>query len=131
MVSKITSQSREEITEPKIEKRVISQETSNKLTSMLISVVENGSARLAKIPGYYIAAKTGTAQIPKMEGGYYEDKSIQSAIGYFPALNPKFLVYVKLDDPKNSPSSGQSAVPIFKEIAEYAINLYQIPPDYQ
>jgi len=62
--------------------------------------------------------------------GYYADKTIQSFIGYGPALAPQFLILVKLDDPK-VPKSALSAVPIFKKLAQYIINYWQIPPDYQ
>lgn len=111
-------------------RQIISQETASKLTKMLISVVERGFGSGAKIPGYYLAGKTGTAEVPLKDGrGYEEDKTIQSFIGFGPALNPQFLILVKLDDPKVSKSS-LSAVPIFKKLAQYIINYWQIPPDY-
>ena len=97
---------------------------------MLINVVDVGLKRIGKIPGYYFAGKTGTAQVPlKNSKGYDPDKTIQSFVGYGPALNPQFLILVKLDNPKVSRSS-LSAVPIFKQLAQYIINYWQIPPDY-
>jgi len=116
---------------PKEEKRVISQTTSDKITAMMVSVVRNGSARRAQIPGYYVAGKTGTAQVPLKQGGYKENETIQSMIGYFPALDPKALIYVRLDNPKGVISAGYSAVPIFQELAKHIIDLWQIPPDYE
>jgi hypothetical protein len=63
---------------------------------MLISVVENGFGKSAKVPGYYLAGKTGTAEVPiKGASGYYSDKTIQSFIGFGPALKPQFLILVK------------------------------------
>jgi cell division protein FtsI (penicillin-binding protein 3)/stage V sporulation protein D (sporulation-specific penicillin-binding protein) len=122
---------REEIqTKPEISQPIISQQTASQITTMLISVVDNGFNSVAKIPGYYLAGKTGTAQVPLSGGkGYDPDKTIQSFIGYGPALNPQFLILVKLDDPKVSKSS-LSAVPVFKELAQYIINYWKIPPDY-
>lgn len=117
--------------ETKEKSRVITETTSAKLTAMLVSVVKNGAGRRTKIEGYHIAGKTGTAQVPKKTGGYYENNTIQSFIGYFPALNPKALILVKLDNPKGIGSASYSAVPIFKELAKYIIDLKQIPPSYE
>lgn len=113
-----------------IDNAVISQKTASEVTTMLINVVERGFGDLAKVKGYYLAGKTGTAQVPlKDRKGYYEDKTIQSFIGFGPALNPQFLILVKLDNPK-VPQSSLSAAPIFKKLAQYIINYWQIPPDY-
>lgn len=111
--------------------RVISQETASKLTEMLVSVVENGFAKRAKVSGYYIAGKTGTAQVPfEHKRGYYEDRTIQTFIGFFPAFNPQFLVMVKLNNPQTK-TAEYSAVPVFQKMAKYIIDYYQIPPDYE
>jgi len=113
---------------------VISQRTASKLTAMLVSVVENGFGKKAKIPGYYIAGKTGTAQVAWSALGVkrsgYSDKTIQTFIGFAPAFNPKFLILVKLDNPKTR-TAEYSAIPIFKNLAKYIIDYYQIPPDYE
>lgn len=109
---------------------VISEETASQITSMLVSVVDNGFNGVAKIPGYYVAGKTGTAQIPLKNGrGYEPNETIQSFVGFAPAYNPQFLILVKLDNPKVS-MSALSAVPVFKELAQYIINYWKIPPDY-
>ena len=112
-------------------RQVISRETTSKLTEMLVGVLEEGFAKSARVPGYYIAGKTGTAQVP-LEGtrGYHEDKTIQSFIGFFPAYNPQFLVLVKLDNPQTK-TAEYSAVPIFQKIAKYIIDYWQIAPDYE
>jgi len=130
IVEKISNSTNEIYTEPEISEQIISKQTTSQLTKMLVSVVDNGFNKVAKIPGYYLAGKTGTAQVPLTTGkGYDENKTIQSFIGFGPAYNPQFLVLVKLDNPKVSKSS-LSAVPIFKELAQYIINYWQIPPDY-
>ncbi len=116
---------------PEIKKKVLSADTCAKLTSMLISVIENGSGRRTKIDGYFIAGKTGTAQVPLVNGkGYSQDETIQSFIGFFPALDPEIIILIKLDNPKNSTMSGHSVVPLFGELAKYIIDSWQIPPSY-
>ena len=118
-------------TRSQIQKKVMSAETSATLSSMLISVVDNGAARKAKIAGYSIAGKTGTAQVPLKENrGYSDTETIQSFISFFPAMEPRFLIYVKLDNPK-AKDSGQSAVPLGQELIKYIIDSWQIPPDYE
>lgn len=123
------------ITAPKVaENQVISQNTISKLTTMLVSVIENGFAKKAKIPGYYIAGKSGTAQVSFSALGIskrgYSDKTWQSFIGFAPAFNPRFLVLVKLDNPE-AKTAEYSAMPIFRELAKYIIDYWQIPPDYE
>ena len=130
LVEKITQDKKEIYTKSQTQEQVISETTASEITTMMISVVEKGFGAGAKVPGYYIAGKTGTAEVPlKNSKGYEVDKTIQSFIGFGPALNPKFLILVKLDDPK-VPKSSLSAVPIFKKLAQYIINYWQIPPDY-
>lgn len=113
---------------------VISANTSQKLKTMLVSVVENGFGKAARIPGYYVAGKTGTAQVSWSSMGIsksgYSDKTWQSFIGFAPAFNPRFLILVKLDNPATR-TAEYSALPIFKDLAKYIIDYYQIPPDYE
>ncbi|MGA2418139.1 MAG: penicillin-binding protein 2 [Candidatus Staskawiczbacteria bacterium] len=130
IVEKIVNRKDETDTKPEISQPIISQQTISQLTSMLIDVVDKGFNGVAKIPGYYLAGKTGTAQVPLENGkGYDPTKTIQSFVGYGPAFNPQFLILVKLDNPK-VPKSALSAVPVFKELAQYIINYWKIPPDY-
>jgi cell division protein FtsI/penicillin-binding protein 2 len=130
IVDKIVSGQDEIYTKPQISEPIVSRQTISQLNSMLINVVDKGFNSVAKIPGYYLAGKTGTAQVPLKNGkGYETDKTIQSFVGYGPAFNPQFLILVKLDNPK-VPKSALSAVPVFKELAQYIINYWQIPPDY-
>lgn len=130
VVEKIIDGSDEIYAKPQLSSQIISQQTISQLTPMLVSVVEKGFGSGAKIQGYYLAGKTGTAQIPlKNAKGYDPNKTIQSFIGFGPAFNPQFLILVKMDNPKVS-SSSLSAVPVFKKLAQYIINYWQIPPDY-
>lgn len=124
-----------ETTKPKIsEEPIISSKTSSQLTSMLVSVTENGFAKSARLPGYYVAGKTGTAQIAWSALGInqrgYSDKTWQSFIGFVPAYNPEFIILVKLNNPA-SRTAEYSAVPIFQQLAKYMVDYLQIPPDYQ
>ncbi len=116
------------------EEQIISSKTASQLTAMLVSVVENGFAKAAKIPGYFIAGKTGTAQISYSALGIekqgYSDKTIQTFVGFAPAFNPKFLALIKINNPKTK-TAEYSTVPLFRNLAEYIINYYQIPPDYE
>jgi len=130
IVGKITHGEEEIKTQPKTLHTVISQKTASEVTTMLINVVERGFGSEARIPGYYLAGKTGTAQVPIENGkGYYKDKTVQSFVGFGPALKPEFLIMVKLDNPRVS-ASALSAAPIFKKLAKYIIDYWQIPPDY-
>ena len=107
----------------------VSSKTAAQMTAMLVSVVENGYGRKAAVPGYEVAGKTGTAQVPKEDGrGYHEDKTIHSFIGYAPAYEPRFLILLKLDNPQGINFSADSVAPLFSDIAEYILNYYEIPP---
>ncbi|MDO8524613.1 MAG: penicillin-binding protein 2 [bacterium] len=129
VVKKIISQNnKEEIEKPVLEKQVISPDTAQKISAMMVSVVENGGGRRAKVPGYLVAGKTGTAQIPKPTGGYYDDRTIQSFVGFAPANSPKFSIIIRLDNPKQSDAASSCAAPIFGKLAKYIIDLKQIPP---
>ena len=114
--------------------QVLSSETATTITSMLVSVVGEGYSKKARIPGYYIAGKTGTAQISWSALGIkqagYSDKTAQSFMGYAPAFNPQFLILVKLQNPQTK-TAEYSALPIFHELAKYIIDYLAIPPDYE
>ena len=109
--------------------RVISQRSSRLLSAMLVQVVENGTGTPAKIAGYSIGGKTGTAQVPNPHASGYSDKDIHTFTGYFPAFDPRFVILVKIDDPKGVRYAEGSAVPAFREIAEYLITYAAVPPD--
>jgi cell division protein FtsI/penicillin-binding protein 2 len=113
--------------EPMVVRRAISPETAETLTSMLVSVVEDGATK-AQVPGYRIAGKTGTAQIPTPYG-YHPNDTIGSFVGFAPADDPQFIVLVKLDKPTASPWGSQTAAPAFRAIAERLFAYMQIPPD--
>jgi len=125
----------ENLAKDKKQKSVISSKAASQLTAMLVSVVENPFAKAAKIPGYFIAGKTGTAQVSFAalgidKKGYSKEKTIQTFVGFAPAFSPEFLTLIKLDNPQTK-TAEYSTVPVFRDLAEYMINYYQIPPDYE
>jgi cell division protein FtsI (penicillin-binding protein 3) len=119
---------RVDATAPEEIRRVISEETSRSITTMLTSVVDAGQ-EVYGVPGYDIAAKTGTAQIPSVEGGYEPGATIGSIVGYGPSNDPQFTVLVKIDRPQESQWGERSAGPAFKAIFEDLFLLYSIPPN--
>ncbi|NTU99226.1 penicillin-binding protein 2, partial [Candidatus Falkowbacteria bacterium] len=111
-------------------RRVIDKRTASLMTGMLVNAVENGHASKAKVPGYYVAGKTGTAQVAsKTSKGYEKGNTIQTFVGYAPANDPKFVMITRLDDPKDSKFAESSAVPLFGEIANFVLNYYQVPQE--
>lgn len=111
-------------------KQVITPETANYLTSMLVSVTENGTGKRAKISGYWIALKTGTAQIPSKEnGGYNSDETIHTIVGFAPAYNPRFIILAKVDRPQGVRFAEGSVTPLFRNIAEYLLSYLEISPE--
>ncbi|HHV61823.1 MAG TPA: PASTA domain-containing protein [Firmicutes bacterium] len=108
-------------------RQVISPSTSRELSSILESVVLNGSGVRAQIPGYRVAGKTGTAEKP--EGGRYGDKRISSFLGFAPVDDPAIAVLVVLDEPSSGITyGGVIAAPVFKAIVEDALRYMGIPP---
>jgi len=130
VVEKITdNKKRNDQTQPKGVRRVISEKAAQDMTKMMVSVVENGHGYQAKVAGYKVAGKTGTAQVPKKEGGGYEaSKNIGTFIGFAPADEPKFVVLAKIDEPKGIPWAESSAAPIVGKMLDYLLKYYQIPP---
>lgn len=128
LVKEIVSPNGEKnITQPKQIRRVISEKTALLVSGMMVNVVDKGHAKLAAVPGYYVAGKTGTAQVAdKKQGGYSKDKTIHSFVGFAPAEEPKFVMLVKLTDPKDVEYAASSAAPLFGEIAEFILDYLQV-----
>ena len=112
---------------PKVLRQVISPETSRQLKEMMVSAVEK--AQVAAIANYRVAGKTGTAQAPDFQNGGYTADVINTYIGFAPAANPQFVILLKIDKPQGAPLAGLSVVPAFKELAQFILNYYNIPPD--
>jgi cell division protein FtsI/penicillin-binding protein 2 len=106
--------------------QVISPWVAEELTEMLAEIT-TGKENL-ELPGYTVAGKTGTAQIP-VAGGYHPTDTIASFVAYAPARDPKFVVLIKIDKPTKSPWGTVVAVPAFQRIAERLFLYLGIPPD--
>lgn len=120
---------RAEQTRPEEGGTVISSRAANTLAAMLVSVVEKGHGKRAGVPGYYVAGKTGTAQVAKEgEGGYDPGRSIGSFAGFAPVDDPVFAMVVKIVDPKDVQFAESTAAPAFGEMARFLLNYYQVPP---
>lgn len=127
VVEKIVRGGEETVTKSEIIGIPFSEKTSKQLKTMLVSVVDNGFDK-ARIKGYDIAGKTGTAQIPDKNGGYTENEFIHDFLGFAPASNPKFVILIKMDRPKGITFAADSLSPTFREIAAFLLNYYKIPP---
>lgn len=112
---------------PTVVGRAISPETAIILRQMMATALEQ-EASAALVPGYRIAGKTGTAQIPG-PGGYEPDATIATFVGFAPVDDPQFIVFVKLDRPTSSEWGSQTAAPVFSEIVKRLVVLLEIPPD--
>jgi len=111
---------------PQPGRSVMSPSVATELTEMLVESL-SGRDNLS-IPGYTIAGKTGTAQIP-VTGGYHPEDTIASFVGYAPAYDPQFIILVKLDRPRESPWGSVVAVPAFRRLSEKLFIYLRIPPD--
>jgi len=135
IVEKITKAGETKEIEPQmVRENVVTKETTTQLRQMLINVVEKGFGHLAKVEGYWIGGKTGTSQVPYTSLGInksgYSDHTWQTFMGFAPALDPKFIILVKLNNPTATKTSEYSAVPVFHDLAKYILDYWQIPPDY-
>ncbi len=116
--------------------RVIDADTSAILRHMLRQVVVRGTASLAEVEGYQIGGKTGTADKPNPQGGYYEDKVITTFAGVFPTSDPQYVLVVSLDEPvENSGvearrTAGWTSVPVAAEIVRRIAPLLGVRPEY-
>jgi len=111
------------------ERQVLKPETSEKISKMLVHVVDNALlGGTVKMDKNSIAAKTGTAQIARA-GGYYPDKYLHSFFGYFPAYKPRFIVFLYTLEPKGVRFASETLTVPFMDITKFLINYYEIPPD--
>lgn len=117
---------KKEITTPQNSQPVISARTAKLVSGMLVSVVEN-HYKAAKIPGYYVAGKTGTAQIA--EGGKYSaERTNHTFAGFAPATNPQFVLVVKYEEPQRK-WAEQTSLPVFHDLMSFALQYYAVQND--
>jgi cell division protein FtsI/penicillin-binding protein 2 len=125
LVSAINNNGRIVTTQPEVLRRVISAHAATLLTGMLMHSATDGFAQPAQVPGYTIAAKTGTATTQ----GIPNDKTEASLAGFIPATNPLFVILVKIDRPQATIYGGTAAAPLWKAIGQQLMWYYHVPPD--
>ena len=110
-------------------RRVLSRRTADRVSLMLEGVLgPGGTAQEAKVKGYRLAGKTGTAEKADPRGGYSKDKFVASFIGYAPVGDPRLLVAIAVDEPKGDIFGGTVAAPAFEQIMDFALPYLKIPP---
>lgn len=112
---------------PHVVGRVISSSTAAQVTQMMVDAVD--LAQVANIDGYSLAGKTGSAYIPNPNGGGYLNELTDSYIGFGPTADPKFIAFIRLNTVPVTSLAAESVVPAFKQLSQYLINYYNIPPD--
>jgi cell division protein FtsI (penicillin-binding protein 3) len=108
-------------------RRIVSRHTADRMTAMFRDVVVEGTGTEAAIPGYTVAGKTGTAN--KAENGRYVSKYVASFVGLVPARKPRLAILVMVDEPRGQIFGGVVAAPIFRDIARFALQYLEVPPD--
>jgi len=128
VVDKMVAGNEEIEVKENVVRRVVSEETANIVKDMMVKAVDEGESKYLRIPGYKIAGKTGTAQIP-VAGHYDKEKTIASFVGFAPAETPRFVMLTKIREPKSSPWGSETAAPLFFDIAEELLLYYGIQPE--
>lgn len=107
---------------PTAERRVLSPETAAQVTEMLVRVTEAGTGKQARIDGFRVAGKTGTAQkVDPGSGRYHPRDRMSSFVGFAPADDPALVVLVVIDTPQKSTYGGVVAAPVFRAVTEYGL----------
>lgn len=112
-----------------VKRRILEEQDAKDITQLLVKSIEEGR-NPAKMDDFYIAAKTGTSRKPNANGTGYSNKLYTSMIGYFPATDPKVLLYVVVDSPQGEGIWGSTvAAPVFKEISTELVRILNLNPD--
>lgn len=114
---------------PQEVRQVISAKSATMLSGMLVSVVENGHGKAARVEGYRLAGKTGTAQMASKENRGYSSAVVTSFVGFGPFADPKFAILVRVDSPSWGKTGAAVAAPVFAEIAKFILQYYNVPYD--
>jgi cell division protein FtsI/penicillin-binding protein 2 len=109
-------------------RRILTPAIARELNAMLQNVVLDGTGTLAAVPGYKVAGKTGTAQIPDAHG-YSTSRYTASFVGMVPASKPRLVILVKVTEPQGQIWGGTVAAPAFAQIARYDLQYLEVPPD--
>ena len=126
----IKSIDNEDLPEKSIVRTVISEETASKVRKILKGVIDNGTGKSAKVDGYSVAGKTGTAQKRDPKTGKYSTEHYYASFcGMIPADKPEIVILVALDEPSGSYYAASVVAPVFNKIAQRALDYLKIPMD--
>jgi cell division protein FtsI/penicillin-binding protein 2 len=114
---------------PQAVRRVLAPETAATMREMLTNAIDRGIAQSARVPGYSVAGKTGTAQIASPDGSYIADEYVSSFVSLFPARDPQFVCVVVLERPQSRLLGTQSAVSAFTGLAGDLMHYARVAPD--
>jgi cell division protein FtsI (penicillin-binding protein 3) len=133
LVEKVTDGEGQVVEErqPKIVRQVVKPEVATRVTRMMETVTEEdgGTGTKARVPGFRVAGKTGTAQkVDPVTGGYSADKRIASFVGFVPADNPRLVVVVMIDEPRGQVYGGLVAAPVFSRISTQSLQYLKVAP---
>jgi cell division protein FtsI (penicillin-binding protein 3) len=111
-------------------RRVLTTQEAATMRMMLTAATDENSTGInARIPGYQVAGKTGTAQkADTIHGGYVKGGYISSFAGFVPAHNPRYVIYIAVDNPKKAYYGAQVAAPVFSKMAQYLVRRAGLPP---
>ncbi len=126
VVKEVVENGYTKVREPQVQRRVLSKKTSDTMRKMLVDTVKNAEAKWDIPEGFTFGGKTGTAQIA-FDGKYDASKTIASFIGFAPAEDPEFLVFVIISEPESSSWGSETAAPLFFDIAKDLLIYYNIP----
>jgi len=117
LVDRYYEDDQEIIMPDKPNRKVISSQTAQTMTDIMVQAVKKGESKWAAPKNFNVAGKTGTAQIP-IQGHYDEEKTIASFVGFFPAEKPEYTMLVTVREPKTSPWGSETAAPLWFSIAK-------------
>ena len=134
LVSTIRDSSGDSVVQTSATRRVIDAATASSVTEMLTQVASQGTAQRAQVPGYDIAAKTGTARKAQESGGYRDAEGnvrhVATVAGFFPADAPAYSMIVILDEPTSEIYASRVAAPLFGELAGWTLRHFQVAPGH-
>jgi cell division protein FtsI (penicillin-binding protein 3) len=117
--------------QPRMVRKVIAQDVAHVVSRMMeMTTEEGGTATNARVPGFRVAGKTGTAQkVDPVTGGYSSDKRVASFVGFLPVEDPRLVMLVAIDEPKKGVYGGLLAAPVFSRIAAQAMQYLKVAPN--
>jgi len=127
VVKEIVGPRGRQVFEPQVVRQVIRPEAARALTEIMAEIVEGVAWHPARVPGYRVAGKSGTANIPG-KGGYDAGRVIASFVGFAPVEHPRLVVLVKIDEPQKEPWGTVVAGPVFRRLMEQALVYLKVAP---